>query len=525
MVGDPRKRKSNRYLFVMWEALKRGVLGGGLSDPSRTVVHMTTTPTSPASSPVLSAREVRECLDRVGADLARLNAAIIDGALWDVADAALPTVALDLLAMSDRAQAAATVTVGRVHSSGVLRAEGFVSTKRWLVSQGRLAERDAAMVLARSKDLASEFVATQNSWLAGEITGRHVQAITLGIKDAVSNLEEALRDQLRAAGEAQLIDIARDHDPDAVKRAATRLRNAARPDGAKERDIDAYDSQTIRLTAVGDGFTVKGFLDTEAGAALTLVLDRIIDSWHRDGSLAPPPVIDPVTGQIDVAATAALVDKLAARPGRRDHLAALALGHLVTQWLGSGGGGSAHQVKAHLHLHADLTDLIAGTGSGELSIPGSDRTVPVTMSTVARIGCDADVTAILERLNGGADQLVPCDGNLLSATAKELQDRSREILWLGREHRHVNARLWNAIVARDGHCQFPGCHADPTRGNPHHVVPWWAGGKTDPDNLILLCAQHHRVIHAGNWSITPTPGRTPLEYGYWTIRPPARSRT
>lgn len=467
-------------------------------------------------------------MDRVGADLARLNAAIAGGVLGELPESVLPEMALDLLAVSDRAQAAATVTVGRVHSSGVLRAQGVVSTKQWLVRQARLAERDAAMVLARARDLDAEFVATADAWLAGDLTGRHVQAITLGLKEAVAHLSPERRQALHAAGQSQLLDIAGDHDPDAVKRAATRLRNAASPDGARQREIDAYTEQALRLTPVGDGFAVKGFLDAQAGAELSVVLERIIDSWHRDGSLAPPPVIDPVTGQIDAVATQVLADKLAAGPGRRDHLAGLALGELAARWLACGGVGSTHGVKAHLHLHADLADLVAGVGAGELSVPGCDHPVPVAMSTLARIACDADVVAILEHLDqtgrlGAGQHLVPGDGNLLTATAKELQDRSRALLWLGREHRHVNTRLWNALVARDGHCQFPGCHADVSRCNPHHVKFWWHGGTSDLDNLVLLCTQHHRVVHTDNWSITPTPGTSEFEHRCWTIRPPTRT--
>ncbi|HYM96915.1 MAG TPA: HNH endonuclease signature motif containing protein, partial [Candidatus Sulfotelmatobacter sp.] len=35
----------------------------------------------------------------------------------------------------------------------------------------------------------------------------------------------------------------------------------------------------------------------------------------------------------------------------------------------------------------------------------------------------------------------------------------------------------------------------------HHVVHWARGGKTDLDNLILLCHRHHWMVHEGGWEL------------------------
>jgi len=29
----------------------------------------------------------------------------------------------------------------------------------------------------------------------------------------------------------------------------------------------------------------------------------------------------------------------------------------------------------------------------------------------------------------------------------------------------------------------------------HHLVPWYAGGRTDIADLVLLCDHHHTVVH------------------------------
>ena len=51
-----------------------------------------------------------------------------------------------------------------------------------------------------------------------------------------------------------------------------------------------------------------------------------------------------------------------------------------------------------------------------------------------------------------------------------------------------------AAQALSGHCQYPGCTA--TRElEAHHLIPVEHGGKTELDNLILLCPRHHKLLH------------------------------
>ena len=56
------------------------------------------------------------------------------------------------------------------------------------------------------------------------------------------------------------------------------------------------------------------------------------------------------------------------------------------------------------------------------------------------------------------------------------------------------------IAQRDVTCQAPGCERT-HHLHIHHVKPWSQGGTTDPDNLILLCGNHHRGLHEGDFVI------------------------
>jgi hypothetical protein len=51
----------------------------------------------------------------------------------------------------------------------------------------------------------------------------------------------------------------------------------------------------------------------------------------------------------------------------------------------------------------------------------------------------------------------------------------------------------------------PGCRAK-RHCDLHHIVPWAEGGTHDPENLIVLCSGHHKLLHGGLLTIT---GRAP----------------
>ncbi|MGC0143744.1 HNH endonuclease signature motif containing protein [Pseudactinotalea sp. Z1732] len=72
---------------------------------------------------------------------------------------------------------------------------------------------------------------------------------------------------------------------------------------------------------------------------------------------------------------------------------------------------------------------------------------------------------------------------------------------VGQRTRTPNADLMRALWARDQGCRFPAC--DRRRHiHAHHVQHWAHGGPTELDNLVLLCGQHHRLLHEGGFALT-----------------------
>jgi len=115
-------------------------------------------------------------------------------------------------------------------------------------------------------------------------------------------------------------------------------------------------------------------------------------------------------------------------------------------------------------IHVDQSALATGNGRSNLPI-----------ESVKRLCCDGQAVVIGEDENG-------------------------EPLNIGRKTRTVPTAIKRALVARDKSCAFPGCHH--TRFvDAHHIEHWSAGGQTSLDNLMLLCSQHHKLVHESGFSI------------------------
>jgi len=118
-------------------------------------------------------------------------------------------------------------------------------------------------------------------------------------------------------------------------------------------------------------------------------------------------------------------------------------------------------------------EQLAGRAGGRAVL---DTGETITIEAARRLACDADIATVL--LKGGS-----------------------EILDFGRTRRVASNTQYKALVIRDGGCRFPGCDRPPGWTQAHHIVEWPDGGRTDLDNLVLLCLPHHHLIHHQHWRI------------------------
>jgi hypothetical protein len=194
----------------------------------------------------------------------------------------------------------------------------------------------------------------------------------------------------------------------------------------------------IRRNAESGTMSITIELPIETGELVEKALDKA-----RDDSLSGVEFVD---------------ESWSAR--QADAMVAMASGYL---------SGEARQTSSNsddylVTIHVDQSAL--ANSNGRSSIP---------IESVRRLCCDGHAVVIGEGEKG-------------------------EPLNIGRKTRTVPKAIKRALRSRDKRCVFPGCHH--TRFvDAHHVKHWSAGGETSLDNLMLLCSQHHKLVHEGGFAI------------------------
>lgn len=80
-----------------------------------------------------------------------------------------------------------------------------------------------------------------------------------------------------------------------------------------------------------------------------------------------------------------------------------------------------------------------------------------------------------------------------------------------KQPRVVNPKVVKAVKARDVYCLVCG---KPPMAEPHHVIPRSLMGPDAPENLVMLCYEHHRAAHDGGVSREYLQGLLRKKYGY-----------
>ncbi len=114
--------------------------------------------------------------------------------------------------------------------------------------------------------------------------------------------------------------------------------------------------------------------------------------------------------------------------------------------------------RATLVVHARAETLGGVPDAPNAEIEGGPVIAP---QTAQRLACDARLQVVAE-------------------------DAHANPLRLGRLTRTPSAQMLRSLRYRDRHRRFPGC-ARRRFTNAHHIVFWSRGGRTDLDNLVLVC--------------------------------------
>ncbi|MGH2760143.1 MAG: DUF222 domain-containing protein [Actinomycetota bacterium] len=132
--------------------------------------------------------------------------------------------------------------------------------------------------------------------------------------------------------------------------------------------------------------------------------------------------------------------------------------------------------RATVVCHVDATVLASEDGVATI-----DGLMPVGAETVRRLVCDGRLQTIVH-------------------------DSEGHPIGVGNVTRVVPHYLRRSLLDRDGGCAWPGCTSRRWL-HAHHVIHVAHGGRTDEDNLLMLCGSHHRRVHEGGWRMRGKPGR------------------
>ncbi len=207
-----------------------------------------------------------------------------------------------------------------------------------------------------------------------------------------------------------------------------------------------------------------------------------------DGMFSLLGRLDPVAGsRIETALTATANRLFHAEDAKNRLSSGQRMADALEQLIISGGDG-AGKIKGT----AQGVDLLViadyDTIAGQLRDARLADGTPLTTEEVLRLACDA---------------------NILPAVFR----RKSEPLWLGRGKRHASSRQRAVLTARDKGCI--GCGASANWCQAHHIVHWEHGGKTDLDNLCLLCSHcHHHLVHTRGFKVVRDPD------GKYTLQQP-----
>jgi hypothetical protein len=335
-----------------------------------------------------------------------------------------------------------------VRSTGALLAGLLNLSPREAALRVRHARALGPRVTVTGERLAPLLPVTAKARATGAITGGHVSVIIR----TIDKLPTTLPVQQVADAETFLVEQAQQFDPTVLARIAQRLVDTLDPDGTLADEDRQHRHRHLSLVPTGGGMhRLTADLDGETAALATAVLHSLA---------APRPSEDG--------------DRDERSAGQRLHDAfravlklALRSGHLPQ----SGGVPATVLISMTADQFESRTGL-ATTSFGQ----------PLSINQALRLADQAAIAWIVHNSTGGI---------LNYGTTQRLATRNQTL----------------ALIARDQGCAFPGCTSPPEWTEKHHITPWSKGGRTDLDNLCLLCDHHHDRINTGGWTITIRNGQ------------------
>jgi hypothetical protein len=374
--------------------------------------------------------------------------------LAELPDARIEDDFAEMRRIVDHLELEALRRLGEIQRRRLFERDGHLSAAAWLVTAFKMSW-GAARDQVRTARALDEMPVTRVAVEAGDVSLCAARSLV------------AARDADPAAfadAEPQLIEAARIHTVGDLGRVVAYWRQAVEREGGIDGEEALRARRRLHASVMMQGMVrVDGTLDPETGETVLTALRAVMDAETRGRAKGDADDRSPAQCRAD------------------------ALGEICRQWLDRPDRPTVGGELPHLTVTVSADSLAGADGVCEM-----DHVGPISIGAARRLACDSSVMRVV------------------------LSERS-EPLDVGRRSKVVPPSLRRAVIVRDRRCRFPGCDRPHTWCDAHHVVHWVDGGATALSNLLLLCRQHHRAIHAGR-------ARLDMDDGQPVFRRPDGSR-
>lgn len=384
-------------------------------------------------------------------------AGLLAAAPAELTDGEVTEGLLDLVELSGRVQAALSRFTASFDARSLPSLDGARSVAGWLAARTELSRPAATGALLMGRGLRDCPVVDA---AAGD--GRLGAAKVRMLLEARTKVEELFAEQ-----EADLVDEVVPLTVEQARRYLDTWRQVALATAGKDDGPEPGDDPELNGVHLSSTFQrrwrLDGDLDDLTGDALATALDEWIDARIREGVLDPKEL-------------------------KRSQMRAMAIAALVG--VGVEAGSPRAQRKADVRITWDAADLFGQPVADLVELAHrrcvTDRGTHLSRFAADEAMCNADVTDVLVHFG---------------------LDGTTTVLGTVHTRRHPTDRERLALEERDRGCVFPGCDAPIRWCDAHHTVPYEIGKRTRMDELVLLCAHHHRQAHRGFTVTRSTTGR------------------
>ncbi len=350
----------------------------------------------------------------------------------------------------------------------------------------------AASALTVASRFASRHPDLAELWQTGRVSTEVVAAIARGLRGVTAEVES----KFLAAVVTQLpvLSLA------GVKLLVAQTLDHLHPDDREAQEQTDWDRRCLTSTRHAGMTMIHADLPTLEADALLTALNAIAESLRVEGDRL-------TVGQRRADALITLVNRAAAHgdvPATRN---GLPVATTVTIGLAEADRVASQAPRDRGgDLATVLTTPSVGAQAATLT-PSHGATVTLGDAAARFLVCSGRHTPVLVDDTTHAGRPV----------AQTLAQARLQPLAVGRSRRLATKAQRTALAVRDKGCIL--CGRPPAECQTHHLTDWAEGGRTDLDQMVLLCWTHHREVDLHRWTITKNPDP---DGPHWRITPTPR---